>query len=37
MDAGMDDYLSKPVEPETLITMLHQFLDSPITDESLPG
>jgi len=30
MDAGMDDYLSKPVEPATLIEALHSFLDSDL-------
>lgn len=31
IDAGMDDYLSKPIEPVTLIAMLHQFLNTPTT------
>ncbi len=28
LNAGMDGYLSKPVEPTTLIAILHEFLDS---------
>ncbi|MBT6176972.1 MAG: response regulator [Deltaproteobacteria bacterium] len=33
MEAGMDDYLSKPVRPDTLKTMLHKWTSAPGSDD----
>ena len=30
LDAGMDDYLSKPVEPDALLIILHKYLNAAV-------
>ncbi|MDR2838376.1 MAG: response regulator [Azonexus sp.] len=37
LDAGMDDFLAKPIEPESLFTLLGQYLPSAAGEQPVAG
>src|SRR5208337_1872824 len=37
LDAGMDDYLSKPIEPRQLVAVINSFLSAATTGPAAPA